>query len=55
VHKNFGLFRGIPYASAPVRERRWQEMEPVTEWHGDLIATRSAIEVIRLSGHTYTV
>ena len=33
-------FTGIPYATPPVSNRRFEEAEPVLGWHGDLDATR---------------
>lgn len=33
-------FRGVPYAAAPVRSRRWRPPEPAT-WCGEFDATRS--------------
>ena len=36
----FISFTGIPYASPPANNRRFQEAEPVRRWHGELDATR---------------
>lgn len=36
----FFSFTGIPYASPPANNRRFQEAEPLRRWHGQLDATR---------------
>ena len=36
----FFSFTGIPYASPPANNRRFQEAEPMRRWHGELDATR---------------
>lgn len=36
------VFKGIPYASAPVRDLRWQPPQGVLPWAGDLPADRFA-------------
>ena len=33
-------FTGVPYASNPANNRRFQEAEPMRRWHGDYDATR---------------
>ena len=33
-------FTGVPYASNPANNRRFQEAEPLRRWHGDYDATR---------------
>ena len=33
-------FRGVPFAAAPVRERRWQPPRPATSWSGVRLADR---------------
>ena len=32
--KGVYVFRGIPYAAAPIRENRWKAPQPVTPWEG---------------------
>ena len=34
-------FTGIPYATPPVSNMRFQEVEPRLGWHGDLDATQN--------------
>ena len=34
----YTVFRGIPYAQAPVGEMRWKRPEPVEDWDGEYVA-----------------
>ena len=34
------FFRGIPYGTPPVGERRWKDAEPILTWNRELDATR---------------
>ncbi len=34
VAKGIALYKGIPYAAAPVGERRWKKPQPVEPWEG---------------------
>ncbi len=36
--KGIYVYRGIPYAAAPVGELRWQAPQPVTPWEGVMVA-----------------
>ncbi|XP_023347307.1 esterase E4 isoform X2 [Eurytemora carolleeae] len=36
----FYMFRGIPYGTPPVGERRWKDAEPILTWNRELDATR---------------
>src|SRR6218665_4089716 len=33
-------YRGIPFATPPVRENRWRDPQPVKPWTGTLVADR---------------
>ncbi len=33
-HKDVYVYRGIPYAAAPIGENRWKEPQPVVAWKG---------------------
>ena len=46
------IFRGIPYAAAPVGDRRWQEAQPREAWNGILDARRFGSP--SLQGETFT-
>merc|ERR1719232_676264 len=48
----FFSFTGIPYATPPVANRRFQEAEPFLGWHGDLDATRTKPPCPRSSDNT---
>jgi para-nitrobenzyl esterase len=45
------IFRGIPYAAAPVGERRWQAAGPVEPWQGVREATQFG--ALSLQGETF--
>ncbi|MBR5724154.1 MAG: carboxylesterase family protein [Bacteroidales bacterium] len=38
VKKGVTVFRGIPYAAAPIGDLRWKEPQPVTPWKGVKVA-----------------
>src|SRR5690349_20922219 len=38
--KRVRVYRGIPYAAAPVGELRWREPQPVAAWQGIREATQ---------------
>ena len=40
-------FLGIPYASAPVGELRWQPPQPIEDWKGKLDATKSGLPCVQ--------
>ena len=37
----FYSFTGVPYATPPISNMRFQEAEPRLGWHGDLDATQT--------------
>ena len=41
-------FKGIPFATPPVGERRWKEPEPAAGWQGKRLATSFSPECIQL-------
>lgn len=45
------IFRGVPYAAAPVGERRWQAAGPVEPWQGVREATQFG--ALSLQGETF--
>lgn len=51
------VFRGIPYAAAPIKENRWKAPQPVTPWEGILKADRfehPSYQHIQYKGGYYT-
>ena len=42
-------FLGIPYASAPVGELRWQSPQPIEDWKGKLDATKAGLPCVQPS------
>lgn len=51
------VYRGIPYAAAPVGENRWKDPQPVTPWEGVMIADtwgNPAIQEKHTPENTYT-
>ena len=51
------VFRGIPYAAAPIRELRWKEPQPVTPWEGVKLCDRfgnPSYQHIQYKGGYYT-
>ena len=40
-------FLGIPYASAPVGELRWQSPQPIVDWKGKLDATKAGLPCVQ--------
>ncbi len=55
--KGVFVFRGIPYAAAPIRENRWKAPQPVTPWEGILKADRfgnPSYQHIQFKGGYYT-
>jgi len=51
------VFRGIPYAAAPIKENRWKAPQPVTPWEGVLKADRfehPSYQHIQYKGGYYT-
>ena len=47
--KGVYVFRGIPYAAAPIRENRWKAPQPVTPWEGVKLCNRLTIPAISTS------
>ena len=39
VDQNVAVFKGIPYAKAPVGDLRWRAPQPVESWEGTLDCT----------------
>jgi len=55
--KGVFVFRGIPYAAAPIKENRWKAPQPVTPWEGILKADRfehPSYQHIQYKGGYYT-
>lgn len=51
------VFRGIPYAAAPIKENRWKEPQPVEPWTGVKLCDRFAnpsYQHIQYKGGYYT-
>ena len=51
------VFRGIPYAAAPIRENRWKAPQPVTPWEGVKVCDRfgnPSYQHIQYKGGYYT-
>jgi para-nitrobenzyl esterase len=44
---NVASFKGIPYATPPVGERRWKAPEPATGWSGTRLATQFSPECMQ--------
>ena len=44
------VFKGIPYATQPVGDRRWRPPEPPAEWDGTLEATEYGPECVQSGG-----
>ena len=55
--KDVFVFRGIPYAAAPIRENRWKAPQPVTPWEGVKLCNRfehPSYQHIQFKGGYYT-
>ncbi len=55
--KGVYVYRGIPYAAAPIRENRWKAPQPVTPWEGVRECTRfehPSYQHIQFKGGYYT-
>lgn len=52
--KKLNVFRGIPYAAAPVGEYRWREPQPVARWSGVRQATRFSPRCMQLARYPAT-
>ena len=55
--KDVFVFRGIPYAAAPIRENRWKAPQPVEPWKGVYLAKRfgnPSYQHIQYKGGYYT-
>ena len=55
--KGVYVFRGIPYAAAPIRENRWKAPQPVTPWEGVKLCNRfdhPSYQHIQYKGGYYT-
>ena len=55
--KGVFVFRGIPYAAAPIRQNRWKAPQPVEPWEGILKADRfehPSYQHIQYKGGYYT-
>ena len=55
--KDVFVFRGIPYAAAPIRENRWKAPQPVTPWEGVRLCNRfehPSYQHIQFKGGYYT-
>ena len=46
------VFKGIPYAAAPVGENRWRAPQPVAAWTGPRDATHYGLSLIHISEPT---
>ena len=55
--KDVYVFRGIPYAAAPIKENRWKAPQPVEPWEGVYLADRfgnPSYQHIQYKGGYYT-
>lgn len=55
--KDVFVFRGIPYAAAPIKENRWKAPQPVEPWDGVYLADRfgnPSYQHIQYKGGYYT-
>ena len=55
--KDVFVFRGIPYAAAPIKENRWKAPQPVEPWSGVYLADRfgnPSYQHIQYKGGYYT-
>ncbi|MBO4724521.1 MAG: carboxylesterase family protein, partial [Bacteroidaceae bacterium] len=55
--KGVYVFRGIPYAAAPIRENRWKAPQPVEPWEGVKLCNRfdhPSYQHIQYKGGYYT-
>ena len=55
--KDVFVFRGIPYAAAPIKENRWKAPQPVEPWQGVYLADRfgnPSYQHIQYKGGYYT-
>ncbi len=55
--KGVFVFRGIPYAAAPIKENRWKAPQPVVPWDGVYLARRfgnPSYQHIQYKGGYYT-
>ena len=55
--KDVFVFRGIPYAAAPIRENRWKAPQPVEPWEGVKLCNRfdhPSYQHIQFKGGYYT-
>lgn len=55
--KGVYVFRGIPYAAAPIKENRWKAPQPVVPWEGVYLADRfgnPSYQHIQYKGGYYT-
>ena len=51
------VFRGIPYAQAPVGDLRWKDPQPVKPWKGVLVAdtfSAASVQAVHTAENTYT-